>query len=108
MFFIVLDSDEILNLVQKNDFEKLKVLLQNQVDKNTVINFDPMSSGSNGTVLHAAAWYGKIDIIKGFKEELNYPDMNPLDTKKLLTPMSLAIAAGHTNIVNYYIEKEGK
>ena len=67
-----------------------------------------MSSGSNGTVLHAAAWYGKIDIIKGFKEELNYPDMNPLDNNKVSTPIILAIVAKHINIVNYYIEKEGK
>ena len=109
-FFIVLDNDEILNLVKQNDFEKLKILLQNQEDKNPVIMEDqsPIFGGSNLTILHTAAGLGHLDIIKGFKEELNYPDMNPLDNNKFLTPVIAAIMAGHVRIVEWYIDNEGK
>ena len=106
VFFIVLDNDEILNLVKQNDFEKLKVLLQNQEDKNPVI-FDA-GDGSKFTILHTAALYGNLNIIKGFKEELNFTDMNPRTKNGRWTPMMVASSRGNINIINFYIKNEGK
>ena len=45
-------------------------------DKNPVISTG--SLGGHYTVLHIAAQYGKENILRWYRDELNYIDLNPL------------------------------
>ena len=87
--------------MRQNDFEKLKVLLQNQSDKNPVIFED--EDGSKLTVLHVAAGGDLLDIIKGYKDILGIENLNPIDDNDN-TPLSEASYEGHLDVAEYYIE----
>ena len=87
--------------MQQNDFAKLKILLQNQSDKNPVIYEDEY--GTKYTVLHASAGEGHLDIIKGYKDILGIENLNPIDDNGN-TPLSWASKQGHLDVAKYYIE----
>ena len=54
-------------------------------------------------MLHIAAQKGHENIIRFYKEELNYPDVNPLNSDGTYTPMLMAAQFGQLNVVKYYI-----
>ena len=87
--------------MRQNDFEKLNVFLQNQSDKNPVI-LEP-GDGSKLTILHVAAGYGHLNIIKGYKDILGIEKLNPIDDNGN-TPLSWASKQGHLDVAKYYIE----
>ena len=84
----------------QNDFEKLKILLQNQSDKNPVISDNEYGAF---TVLHVAAGEGHLDIIKGYKDILGIENLNPSDDNGN-TPLSEASYFGQLGVAKYYIE----
>ena len=83
--------------MQQNDFAKLKILLQNQSDKNPVILEPGM------TVLHFAAGVGHLNIIKGYNDILGIKNLNPIDNNNN-TPLSWASRQGHLDVAEYYIK----
>ena len=86
--------------------EILKGYLAKRENKNPVI-YTNKALGINLTVLHRAAWYDHVNIVKWYREELDYPDINPLTSNGLYTPLSLAAELGRLNVVKYYIEAVG-
>ena len=84
--------------MQQNDFAKLKILLQNQSDKNPVI-LEP----GGGSKLTVAASEGHLDIIKGYKDILGIENLNPIDDNGN-TPLSLVSYFGQLGVAEYYIE----
>ena len=50
-----------------------------------------------------AAQKGHENIIRFYQEELNYPDVNPLNSVGTYTPMMWAAQEGKLNVVKYYI-----
>ena len=88
----------------QNDFEKLKILLQNQSDKNPVISENEYGSF---TVLHVAAGEGHLDIIKGYKDILGIENLNPIDDNDN-TPLSEASIFGQLGVAEYYIKNKYK
>ena len=87
--------------MRQNDFAKLKILLQNQSDKNPVI-LEP-EGGSKLTVLHFAARDGRLNIIKGYKDILGIENLNPIDDNGF-TPLYWASLKGHLDVAKYYIK----
>ena len=59
---------EISSAVTNGDLETLKNLLENRIDKNPIIHQYP--TGITSTVLHEAATFGQVEILKYFKDEL--------------------------------------
>ena len=62
-----------------------------------------ISLGAEDTLLHVAAQYGHENITRFYQEELNYPDVNPLSSDGISTPMIDAAQFGKLNVVRYYI-----
>ena len=87
--------------MRQNDFAKLKILLQNQSDKNPVI-LEP-GGGVKLTVLHVAADEGHLDIIKGYKDILGIENLNPIDDNGN-TPLYWASIHGRLDVAKYYIK----
>ena len=79
------------------------MFLAKRENKNPVI-YNSRVTGTDYTVLHRAAWYGHDNIARWYQEKLNYPDINPLTSNGLYTPLSLAAELGRLNVVRYYIE----
>ena len=80
----------------------LKLILEKSQEKNPGIYVG--STGVTFTVLHRAAWFGKLSIIKLFKDAFNYTTINPYDSEGLYTPMQLAAQFGKVDVVQYYID----
>ena len=99
-------DDEIDNAVQRGDLDFIKVFLAKRENKNPEI-YTYKALGIDFTVLHRAAWYDHVNIAKWYREELDYPDINPLTSDGLYTPLSLAAELGRLNVVKYYIEAVG-
>ena len=89
--------------MQRGNLDILKVFLSKQENKNPVI-YTSKNTGTDYTVLHRAAWYGHDNIVRWYQEELNYPDINPLESLGIYTPLSIAAQFGRLNVVEYYIE----
>ena len=87
------------------DLDSLKKLLKNKEVKNPFIY---SQDGAKFTILHRAALKGQVNIIKHYKEELNFRDINPYDSENNFTPMYFAAAFGKKNIVEYYIKTENE
>ena len=81
--------------------KNLKQLLEGREEKNPIIYAD--HSGTTQTVLHTAAKYNNLDIIKFYKMDLEFSDINPLDSTNTFTPMMVAAEYGHVDVINYYI-----
>jgi hypothetical protein len=79
----------------------LKLILEKSQEKNPGIYVG--STGVTYTVLHRAAWLGKLNIIELFKDAFNYTDINPYDSAGLYTPMLFAAQTGEVDVVKYYI-----
>ena len=60
------------------------------------------------TILHYAAGKGYVNIIKMFKDVLQFQEINPLDKSGLYTPMLLASQFGKIEVVRYYIQNESE
>ena len=84
------------------DLEALKILLRSE-EKNPVI-FDENIDPTKSTVLHKAAKFGHLNIVKFFNDELGFTDINPSDEINGDTPLSLAKQHSNWDIVKYYIE----
>ena len=97
-FFIT--AKEILTAVDTGQLELLKIFLKTRQEKNPVVLIS--KSGTRFTVLHNAAYEGQLGIIKWYKEQLNFTNINPEDNKGN-TPLSLAIAYGKQDVVDYFI-----
>ena len=71
-------------------------------DKNPLI---PVSrwDDTKWTILHGAAYFGHLSIIKWYKEMLNYSNIN-LEDGEGNTPLSLAIQEEKLDIVEYLID----
>ena len=82
--------------------EKLKILFENRKDKNPVTYIS--DNGIQWTVLHRAASEGHVNIIRWYREDLHFDDINPLDSSGFYTPMAFASQQGKLNVVKYYIE----
>ena len=102
---IFFSDDEILSAVESGHLDILKLFLEARADKNPVI--DIRSNGVFASVLHVAAQYGQLNIIKWYKEVLKFPDINPRDKSERFTPTILASETGKINVIKYYIEVEG-
>ena len=80
----------------------MKILLKTRHDKNPFI-LESHWDGAQWTVLHRAAYCGHLDIIKWYKEGLNFGFINPEDNKGR-TPLSLAIQKEKLDVIEYFIE----
>ena len=92
---------EIKTAVKEGNLDILKILLNNRQDKNPVV-WVGNSTGSEYTVLHYAAYLGKLDIFKNISNTLN--NMQPKIINgwgKGATPLHLAAQEGHLPIVTY-------
>ena len=87
--------------VKNGDLEALMTLLETRPDndKNPVI--EVKSHGSEYTVLHVAAEFGHLNILKFYREELGITDIYPLDT-----PILVAALYGEKQVVEYYLTME--
>ena len=54
-------------------------------------------------MLHNAAYEGQLGIIKWYKEELNFSNINPEDNKGN-TPLSLVLQEEKQEVVDYFID----
>ena len=93
---------EIKTAVKEGNLDILKILLNNRQDKNPVV-WVGSSTGSEYTVLHYAAYRGKLGIIKWYKDALNFSNINPEDNNGN-TPFSWAIRKGKQDVVDYFFE----
>ena len=57
-------------------------------------------------MLSTAAYFGNVEIIRYFKDELKFDDINPLDSTKTFTPMMYAAFIGKVDVIKYYLETE--
>ena len=91
--------------VDQGDFVKLFNLLWlfKKEDKNPVIY--ESSDGSTLTVLDTAAFYGHVEIIKGYKGIFRFNDteLNPSDYMGR-TPLFWAVDQGHLDVAKFYVE----
>ena len=81
--------------------ELLKIFLETSQNKNPIVYIG--DDEARWTVLHDAAYEGQLGIIKWYKEELNFSNINPEDNKGN-TPLSLAIQEGKQDVVDYFFE----
>ena len=80
--------------------------MKSRADKNPDIFQDP-NSGLDFSVLHIAAQFGRVSILKWYKNVLKFsPDINPLDKSNTATPLMIAVQVGSKNVINYYISVE--
>ena len=98
------EIDEIYRSVASGKLDKLKTLLEirGDDDKNPVIHTDP--DGTEWTVLHRAAFYGHVNIIKYFENELGFDNVNPQNKTNGRTPFEYAVEFKKSSVVDYYIE----
>ena len=93
-------ENDVLNATVNGDLESLKKSLQGREDPNPLI-----FGGQKGAwyrVLEFAAYFGHVNILKWFKDEMAYPEMNTgINTK--WSPLNLATFNGKLNVVKYYI-----
>ena len=82
------------------------MLLEKRKDKNPVIYIDNLGNG--WTVLHLSAELGKVEIIRWYHEDLQFEDINPLESTGTATPMSLAAQQGQLNVVKYIESVQGR
>ena len=94
-------AKEILTAVDTGQLELLKIFLKTREDKNPVVYVS--NGGYRYTVLHNAAYEGQLGIIKWYKEELNFSNINPEDNKGN-TPLSCAMKKGKQDVVDYFFE----
>ena len=64
------EERDVENAVVRGDLEKLKILLENRKDKNPVTHINTLGGGF--TVLHRAAYEGKVIIHKSRTRERHY------------------------------------
>ena len=112
-FFIISDFDEIHKFVKQGDFESVDqgdfvklfnlLWLFKKDDKNPVIY--ELDDGSKLTVLDTAAFYGHVEIIKGYKFLFRFNDteLNPSDDMGR-TPLFWALVQGHLDVAKFYVE----
>ena len=112
-FFIISDFDEIYKFVKQGDFESVDqgdfvklfnlLWLFKKEDKNPVIY--ELGDGSKLTVLDTAAFYGHVEIIKGYKGIFRFNDteLNPSDDMGR-TPLFWALVQGHLDVAKFYVE----
>ena len=112
-FFIISDFDEIHKFVKQGDFESVDqgdfvklfnlLWLFKKEDKNPVIY--ELGDGSKLTVLDTAAFYGHVEIIKGYKFLFRFNDteLNPSDDMGR-TPLFWALVQGHLDVAKFYVE----
>ena len=99
------EEKDVFNAVNSGALGKLKVLLEKREDKNPVIYIDNLGNGD--TVLHLSAQWGKVDIIRWYKEDLHFQDINPLDSSGAYTPMLVAAQVGNLNVIKYIESVQG-
>ena len=83
--------------VYNGDLKELKTLLNDKKEKNPVLVEEDGS-----TVIHLAAILGCLEILKWYKEELNYSNINPMDNKGN-TPLSQAIKLENLDVMELYM-----
>ena len=96
---------EIFNAVGSGNLDVLKQLLEEREEKNPDV-YEDSSVGTNFTVLSLAAYYGHVNITRYFKNDLNFSDINPLDSTNTYTPMMFAAQEGKVAVIQYYLENE--
>ena len=99
------EINAIYNAVVIDDFGKLKVLLEKREDKNPVIYIGNI--GTEFSVLHLSATWGKVDLIRWYHETLHFDDINPLDKTGIYTPMIWAAQQGNLKVVQYIEAVQG-
>ena len=80
----------------------LKELLNRPDEEKNPVIYE-YSIGVNVTVLHVAAYYGHVNIIKWYQNYLHFDDINPLDESGLYSPMLFAAQRGMFPVVEYYL-----
>ena len=86
---------EIFKAIQKGNIKKLVTLLDDRKEKNPILD---EFEGEGSTVLHLAAGLGHLELIKWYKDALNFSNINPEDNKGN-TPFSLAIGEEKLDVV---------
>ena len=81
--------------------DTLKTLLETRADNDNNPVIFKNAREKELTVLHVAAQFGHLNILKFYHEELGITDIYPLDT-----PMLVAAAAGEKQVVAYYLTME--
>ena len=76
------EEKDVFNAVQSGDLESLKLLLKTREEENPVVYVGTIGTGM--TVLHLAAYFGHVNIIKWYHETLHFDDINPLDNTGIL------------------------
>ena len=99
---ISITEKEILASVGKDRPKLLKILLRAREEKNPVISVD-RRTGAEHTVLHRAAYLGRLGILKWYKDGLKFKNINPEDNLGS-TPLSCAIGQNKTDVVEYFID----
>ena len=97
----VAEEEEIYRSAKAGDLETLKMLINTRRDQNPVIY--EYEDGTKSTVIHEAAYYGRLNIIIWYKDVLGFSDINPKDNKGN-TPLFWATSQGHIDVVKYYIK----
>ena len=86
--------------MKNGDLETLKTLLDKKTEKNPVVyQYD---DGANPTVLHEAAYYGQLEIIMFYNDNLTFSNLNPVDNKGN-TPLKWAVDQGEIKVLEYYL-----
>ena len=81
------------------------MLLEKREDQNPVTYINNLGFGM--TVLHISAYFGQVEIIKWYHEDLHFEDINPLDSTGNYTPMLYAATFGKLNVVKYIEAVQG-
>ena len=91
---------EFFKAILEGNIKKLETLLDDRKEKNPILD---EFEGEGSTVLHLAAGLGHLELIKWYKDALNFTNINPEDNKGN-TPLSLAISQGKQDVVDYFFE----
>ena len=96
--FSIVSASDVSMALHKGDIKELKTLLNDRQEKNPILTVEDGS-----TVIHLAAIFGHLDIIKWYKEELNKSNINPKNSKGT-TPLSQAIKLENLDVVEFYMD----
>ena len=70
-------------------------------DKNPVVF--KANDGIEYTVLHGASRLGNLEIIRYYKDDLNFSNINPMDNKGN-TPLRWAIKDDRRDVMKYFLD----
>lgn len=89
------DLSELLDAAQTGNLAKIIQITQALTDINPVVDV------TYGTVLHNAAYFGQLNVVKYYTDQ--FEDKNPKAGvfKDKGTPLDYAASAGHFNVVEY-------